>query len=202
MHNKINNARFVDAFHVEAHSDFINILRLNNERIYELQEQVPFIDVAGRLDAGEWDEHLFLGMKIIPELVCSDYAISAQETLIIWRWLIASLFFLDQKEKNGSIIAPGLKGPEVESAIYVGKHGGMNIFPATERFAMANNIEAALIERYGVEQGTANAISFYIAMRSDDGELSEMGREILSSLHDEFVIQIQEEGIPEWPTEH
>jgi hypothetical protein len=78
----------------------------------------------------------------------------------------------------------------------------MNIFPATERFAMANNIEAALIERYGVEQGTANAINFYIAMRSDDGELSDLGREILSSLHDEFVIQIQEKGIPEWPTEH
>ncbi|WP_354691779.1 hypothetical protein [Phytobacter sp. RSE-02] len=202
MYNNINTARFVDSFHVEAHSGCINILCLNNEQIYELKEQVPFIDVVRRLDAGDWDDHLFLGMKIIHKLGYSDYASSAQETLIIWRWLIASLFFLDQKEKNGSIIAPSLKGPEVESAIYIGKSGGMNIFPATERFAMANNIEAALIERYGVEQGTANAINFYIAMRSDDGELSDLGREILSSLHDEFVIQIQEKGIPEWPAEH
>lgn len=196
MHNKINPHQSVDAFHVEAHSGFINILRLNDERIYELQEQVLLTEAARRLDAGDWDKHLFLGMKIIHELGYSDYATSAEETLIIWRWLIASLFFLEQKERNGS------EGTELDSAIYIGKHGGMTIFLVTERFAMANNIEAAFIERYGVEQGTANAITFYIAMRDDNGELSELGREILSNLHDEFILQIQDSGIPESPTAH
>lgn len=202
MHNKINPTQSVDALHVEAHSGFINILRLNNQRIYELQEQVPFTQVASRLDAGDWDEQLFLGMKIIHEWGDSDHATSAEETLIIWRWLIAAIFFLEQKEMNGSTVAHNFNGEEFDSAIYVGKHGGMNLFPAAERFAMANNIEAALIERYGAEQGTANAISFYIAMRGDNGELSELGREILSGLHDEFILQIQDSGIPESPTAH
>jgi hypothetical protein len=34
------------------------------------------------------------------------------------------------------------------------------VYPFAERLAMANNIEGAMIERYGIEQGTENAIVF------------------------------------------
>jgi hypothetical protein len=57
----------------------------------------------------------------------------------------------------------------------------MVVYPFAERLAMANNIEGAMIERYGVEQGTENAIVFYRAMLdAERGELTPFGRETLA----------------------
>jgi hypothetical protein len=43
-------------------------------------------------------------------------------------------------------------------AIYSNGNAGMVVYPFAERLAMANNIEGAIIERYGVDQGTENAM--------------------------------------------
>ncbi|CAK8737736.1 hypothetical protein SODG_006605 [Sodalis praecaptivus] len=86
--------------------------------------------------------------------------------------------------------------------MYRGEYGGMSLYLAAVRLAMANNIEGALIEKYGPEQGTINAIQFYAAMRDENGGLSDMGREVLCELHDSFIKELNESGMPEAPTAH
>ncbi|MEY5269529.1 hypothetical protein WI750_23220, partial [Salmonella enterica subsp. enterica serovar Corvallis] len=77
------------------------------------------------------------------------------------------------------------------------------IYPFAERLAMANNIEGAMIERYGTEQGTESAIAFYRAMLDVDyGELTAFGRETLAELHDHFIADLEENGWPEMPAAH
>ncbi|MBA1413765.1 hypothetical protein G9G97_29915, partial [Klebsiella pneumoniae] len=61
----------------------------------------------------------------------------------------------------------------------------------------------AMIERYGIEQGTANAIVFYQAMiDTERGELTPFGRETLAELHDHFISDLQQNGWPEMPLTH
>lgn len=77
------------------------------------------------------------------------------------------------------------------------------ITASAERLAMANNMEGAMIERYGIEQGTANAIVFYQAMiDTERGELTPFGRETLAELRDGFIADLNENGLPEMPAAH
>ena len=88
-------------------------------------------------------------------------------------------------------------------AIYSNGKIAIPVYPIAERLAMANNIEGALIERYGTEQGTENAIMFYQSMLDvDAGELTTAGREILAELHDGFIDDIEQNGLPEAPVAH
>ena len=77
------------------------------------------------------------------------------------------------------------------------------VYPFAERLAMANNIEGAMIERYGTEQGTENAIVFYQAMiDTERGELTPFGRQTLAELHDNVIADLNENGLPEMPAAH
>ncbi|VFS47787.1 hypothetical protein [Budvicia aquatica] len=79
----------------------------------------------------------------------------------------------------------------------------MAIYRLTERLAIANNIEGALIEKYGADQGTRNAISFYISMiDAGTGSLSGVGSELLTSLHDGFIQNLNANGLPTAPAAH
>lgn len=94
-------------------------------------------------------------------------------------------------------------GTSSQVAIYSNGNAGMVVYPFAERLAMANNIEGAMIERYGVEQGTANAIVFYQAMiDTERGELTTFGRETLAELHNSFIAELDENGWPEMPLAH
>lgn len=94
-------------------------------------------------------------------------------------------------------------GTSSQVAIYSNGNAGMVVYPFAERLAMANNIEGAMIERYGVEQGTANAIVFYQAMiDTERGELTPFGRETLAELHNSFIAELDENGWPEMPLAH
>ncbi|MBK1779379.1 MAG: hypothetical protein IPZ45_24420, partial [Escherichia coli] len=88
-------------------------------------------------------------------------------------------------------------------AIYSNGKAALPVYPFAERLAMANNIEGALIERYGVEQGTEKAIVFYQAMLDTErGELTPFGRETLAELHNSFIAELDENGWPEMPLAH
>lgn len=79
----------------------------------------------------------------------------------------------------------------------------MPLYPVAERLAMANNIEGAMIERFGIESGTERAIIFYRAMMDvEQGALTRFGRETLAELHNSFIAELNENGMPAEPVTH
>lgn len=189
-------------YHVENTPDGINISQHTAERLYEHVDLIPYADAMTRLDAGEWDDDLNLAFEIARKWGQSDYDYTNHDALLLWRWLIAYAFNHEQRVANGTVTVEWDPGEYRECAVYQGEYGAMNLYLSTERFAMANNIEGELIKKYGAEQGTIIAIQFYAAMRDENGGLSEMGRKVLSELHDSFIKTLNESGMPEAPTAH
>ena len=202
IHAEFGKNKDVGKYRVEATTDGVNIMRSNHEGIFERVDLVPFPDVMRRLDAGEWEEEITLSFDIIKAWGSSRKSATDSDLLLLWRWLIATVFIREQREENGTERVEWRPGEFKDCAIYVGEHGSMNLYPLAERLAMANNIEGALIERFGPEQGVKNAIDFYTMMVGNDRGLSKVGREILADLHDSFIEQLNREGLPTAPTAH
>ena len=81
----------------------------------------------------------------------------------------------------------------------------MSIYPAPERFCLANNIESLAIEKYGSVIGPAKALQIYQGMvtTGQEGfELSPWGRDAFETLHDCFIEQLQTNGMPDMPVMH
>ncbi|MGX8941596.1 hypothetical protein ACWWJF_15800 [Symbiopectobacterium sp. Eva_TO] len=189
-------------YHVENIPDGINISQHTAERLYGHVDLIPYADAMTRLDAGEWDDDLNLAFEIARKWGQSDYDYTHHDALLLWRWVIAFAFNHEQRVANGTVTVEWRPGEFRECAVYQGEYGAMNLYLSAERFAMANNIEGALIEKYGPEQGMMNAIQFYTAMRGERGGLSDMGREVLCELHDSFIKTLNDSGMPEAPTAH
>lgn len=107
------------------------------------------------------------------------------------------------KLKNGTTIVTEPDGTSSQVAVYINGKVSITVYPFSERLAMANNIEGAMIERYGLEEGAEKAIVFYQAMLDvEAGELTSFGRETLAELHDHFISDLQQNGWPEMPLTH
>jgi hypothetical protein len=117
-----------------------------------------------RLDAGEYDDTPDIGYAI--HFAVADggargwFDFTAQHNVTMWRWLIAATFISEMKRENGTTTVTEADGKSSLVTIYSNGTAGIVVYPFAERLAMANNIEGAMIERYGIEQGTANAIVF------------------------------------------
>ena len=130
-----------------------------------------------------------------------DY--TSQHNVTMWRWLIAAVFIAEMKRENGTTTVAEADGTTSQVAIYSNESAGIVVYPFSERLAMANNIEGAMLERYGVEQGTENIIIFYRSMLDVElGELTPFGREVLAELHDHFISDLEVNGWPETPVAH
>ncbi|EOX3273388.1 hypothetical protein ACPFSD_001043 [Escherichia coli] len=194
-------------FHAEATPDGVNIAYRSNDGMTERVEAVSYIDAVNRLDAGDYDDKPDEGMSI--HLAIADggnqgyFDYTSQHHVIMWRWLIAATFISEMKRENGTTTVTEADGTTSKVAIYSNGTAGIVVYPFAERLAMANNIEGAMIERYGIEQGTANAIVFYQAMiDTERGELTPFGRETLAELHNSFIAELDENGWPEMPLAH
>lgn len=98
----------------------------------------------------------------------------------MWRWLIATVFMLEMREENGTVSIIDDTGNPSEVAVYSNGIVAMPLYPVAERLAMANNIEGAMIERFGIESGTERAIIFYRAMMDvEQGALTPFGQKRL-----------------------
>lgn len=162
---------------------------------------IIFDDIPRRVNELE-TPCVLLEMTLMTYWAKHQKASNDEDMLIFWRWLVAAAFDEEQRKANGTVEVEWRPGDMRVCALYVGKFGAMNLYPSAERLAMANNIEGALIERYGREQGTHNAIQFYIGMKEKNGGLTQLGREVLSGLHDAFIQELNETGLPETPTAH
>ncbi|EIN9335850.1 hypothetical protein LQC94_003845 [Escherichia coli] len=194
-------------FHAEATPDGVNIMHRSNDGMTERVETVSYIDAVNRLDAGDYDdkpdEGMFIHLAIASGGNQGYFDYTSQHHVIMWRWLIAATFVSEMKRENGTTTVTESDGTSSQVAIYSNGTAGIVVYPFAERLAMANNIEGAMIERYGVEQGTENAIVFYRAMLdAERGELTPFGRETLAELHDHFIADLDENGWPEMPAAH
>lgn len=121
--------------------------------------------------------------------------------LILWRWLVATVFINEEKDKNGTVEVPNEGGGVDIAVIYSGKKGDLSIYPGPLRFSLANHVEGIAIEKYGIEEGSALALRMYQDMVvADPGygfRMSPFGREGLEMLHDDYIGMINTNGMPE-----
>lgn len=196
-----------DVLRAEATPHGVNIMASNDAGGYEQFALISYESAVNRLDAGEYDDTPNIGYAI--HFAVADggargwFDFTAQHNLTMWRWLIAATFISEMKRENGTTTITEDDGKSSLVTFYSNGTEGIVVYPFAERLAMANNMEGAMIERYGIEQGTANAIVFYQAMiDTERGELTPFGRETLAELHDGFIADLNENGLPEMPAAH
>ena len=194
-------------FHAEATPHGVNIMTRNDAGMYEHVALINYGKAVVRLDAGEYDnkpcEGFALHFAVADGGARGWFDFTAQHNVTMWRWLIAATFISEMKRENGTTTIKEDDGKSSLVTFYSNGTAGIVVYPFAERLAMANNMEGAMIERYGIEQGTANAIVFYQAMiDTERGELTPFGRETLAELHDGFIADLNENGLPEMPAAH
>ena len=195
------------SYHAEATPHGVNIMTRNDAGMYEHVAIITYESAVSRLDAGEYDDTPDIGYAI--HFAVADggargwFDFTAQHNVTMWRWLIAACFVAEMKRENGTTTIKEDDGKSSLVTFYSNGTEGIVVYPFAERLAMANNMEGAMIERYGIEQGTANAIVFYQAMLDTErGELTPFGRQTLAELHDGFIADLNENGWPEMPLAH
>ncbi|WP_446668716.1 hypothetical protein [Klebsiella pneumoniae] len=196
-----------DVLRTEATPHGVNIMTRNDAGGFELVALISYESAVNGLDAGEYDDKPDIGYAI--HFAVADggargwFDFTAQHNVTMWRWLIAATFISEMKRENGTTTITEDDGKSSLVTFYSNGTAGIVVYPFAERLAMANNMEGAMIERYGIEQGTANAIVFYQAMiDTERGELTPFGRETLAELHDGFIADLNENGLPEMPAAH
>ena len=195
------------SYHAEATPHGVNIMTRNDAGMYEHVAIITYESAVSRLDAGEYDDTPDIGYAI--HFAVADggargwFNFTPQHEVTMWRWLIAATFVSEMKRENGTTTIKEDDGKSSLVTFYSNGTEGIVVYPFAERLAMANNMEGAMIERYGIEQGTANAIVFYQAMiDTERGELTPFGRQTLAELHDGFIADLNENGLPEMPAAH
>ncbi len=172
---------------------------------------VGYTTAIRQLDTGRFDTSLSDGLRVAAEIQLGDnrgwFRPSDEQMALTWRWIVSCLFICEQRQENGTVDVINEEGGVDRAVIYAGEHGGLSVYPATERFSLANHIEGLAIEKYGVETGLPLAVKMYQGMTEVDPQggalrLSQMGREGLAMLHDGFIETLMEEGIPPAPTAH
>ncbi|HBW5549139.1 TPA: hypothetical protein NBR69_000549 [Klebsiella pneumoniae] len=196
-----------DVLRAEATPHGVNIMTRNDAGGFEQVALISYESAVNGLDAGEYDDKPDIGYAI--HFAVADggargwFDFTAQHNVTMWRWLIAATFVSEMKRENGTTTVTEPDGSASQVAIYSNGKAGIVVYPFSERLAMANNIEGAMIERYGSEEGAEKAIVFYQAMLDvEAGELTSFGRETLAELHDHFISDLQQKGWPEMPLTH
>ncbi|EPT4022372.1 hypothetical protein ACVQMG_000531 [Enterobacter roggenkampii] len=171
---------------------------------------IGYSAVIRTIDNGGYDRNTANGMRMVACIWEAAKAgwitLSVEKEIILWRWLVVTVFVNEEREKNGTVEVPNEEGGIDTAVIYSGKSGAMSVYPSSDRFALANHVEAIAIEKYGREEGLPLALRMYQEMVDVHPEkgfaLSAFGRESLNMLHDSFIEQIQTDGMPEMPVTH
>ena len=187
---------------IEATPDGINFMQGNESGNYQHQKLIGYKTAIKSLDAGGYDHDLYNGLRVTAAIYEGQslgyFTPTDEQNMVIYRWIVATLFIHDQLAKNGTVEVTEEDGSKGEAVMYLGEHGGMSIYPAPERLALANNIESIACEMYR-ENPCAAAVQMYQQfVEVKDGALclSEFGLDGLTVLHDGFIQTLNEEGLP------
>lgn len=171
---------------------------------------IGYHSIISQLDSGKYDEKLPEGLRMLAciwEAKSTGWInLSLEKDVTIYRWLVVTLFINEERRKNGTIEITNDCGVSEFDVMYIGKHGGINISPAIERFVLARYVEGLAIEKYGHDVGIGLALSIYqdmVEISPCSGlQLSATGREGLEIMHDEFIKLLKTDGMPEMPVAH
>ncbi|EOZ2661154.1 hypothetical protein ACQQXA_000727 [Escherichia coli] len=163
-----------------------------------------------QFDGSRFDSRNSEGLRwlacIMDAVAAGWVSLGAEKELILWRWLVATVFINEERDRNGTIDIPNESGGVDIAVIYSGKKGDLSIYPGPLRFSLANHVEGVAIEKYGVEKGSKMALRMYqdmvIADPGDGFRMSPFGREGLEMLHDDYIGMIKTSGMPEMPFMH
>lgn len=167
--------------------------------------------VIHELDSGVYDDDLPSGMRLVAALWTGGgekcFELSAEQSLILWRWVVAAVFIGEMEDLHGLVKVPDEHGEPVLAAVYCGEYGGIVVYPGSERFALANHIEGLAYEVYPADQAPIMATMIYRIMVEKDPErtglrMSEQGLHGMALLHDSFIEALKTEGIPATPVAH
>ncbi|GCW39847.1 hypothetical protein [Escherichia coli] len=163
-----------------------------------------------QFDGSRFDSRNSEGLRwlacIMDAVAVGWVSLGTEKELILSRWLVATVFINEEKDKNGTIEIPNEDGGVDIAVIYSGKKGNLSIYPGPLRFSLANHVEGIAIEKYGVCEGSALALRMYQDMViADPGcgfRMSPFGRKGLEMLHDDYIGEINANGMPEMPVMH
>lgn len=171
---------------------------------------IGWSSAVNQFDGSRFDSRSSEGMRWLA-CIFDAYAagwvdLGTKKELVLWRWLVATVFINEEKDKNGTVEVPNDDGGVDIAVIYSSKKGNLSIYPSPLRFSLANHVEGIAIEKYGIDEGSALALRMYqgmvIAEPGYGFRMSAFGREGLEMLHDDYVGMINTNGMPEAPVIH
>jgi len=171
---------------------------------------IGYSSAIRQLSDGRFDNPLSEGFGMIAELSLAEisgwFKPSLEQQVSVWRWMVAGVFIVEQMKANGTVAVSQNDGTTTHAVRYMGEHGGIVVYPATERFSLALNVEELMLKDYTHDAPYQKALMLYQSMLepSADGgmTLSAWGRDGMAMLHDGFIELLNTEGIPAAPTAH
>ncbi|MDH2123776.1 hypothetical protein N5J75_11260 [Pantoea brenneri] len=171
---------------------------------------IGFSSIIRQLDEGRFDKPISEGFGVIAELSLAEirgwFQPSIEQQVNVWRWMVAGVFIVEQMQANGTVEVDQGDGTTAYAVRYVGEHGGIVVYPATERFSLARNIEELAFEQFTHDNPHQKALMIYQSMleAAPDGgmTLSTWGRDAMTMLHDGFIEMLNTEGMPAAPIAH
>ena len=181
-------------YHIEATPDGVNVMVRNNNNLYEHIELISFVSIPERLNAGEWDDAPVLALRLSAEYLAAGdtqrIILSYPDRMRVYRWVVAFAFMEYQASLTGG------------KTVYTYTDGKVIVkiplYPEAERLAIVNNIEGALIGKFGAKQGAKNTTLFYSKMltveKDSPVKLSDYGIEVMNELHDSMLSEFLSNG--------
>ncbi|MGU7276051.1 hypothetical protein ACV2IM_07565 [Salmonella enterica subsp. enterica serovar Morehead] len=167
-------------------------------------------DAIQKLENGEYDAGLVEGLRLVAALWhgmhTGCFILSDEQNLALWRWVVAAVFVCEMLDTNGTVEVKNEQGEPEEVAVYSGDHGGIVIYPWSERFSLANHVEGLAYEMFPANKAPEMAAAIYRSMIDISPvtgiNMSEEGLKGMSLLHDSFIETLKTEGIPAAPVAH
>ncbi|EAR3984849.1 hypothetical protein EKI41_13280 [Salmonella enterica] len=167
-------------------------------------------NIIQKLDSGEFDSDLVKGLRHVASLWhgmhIGCFVLTGEQNLALWRWVVAAVFVCEMLDTNGTVEVKNEQGEPEEVAVYSGDHGGIVIYPWSERFSLANHVEGLAYEMFPANKAPEMAAAIYRSMIDISPvtgiDMSEEGLKGMSLLHDSFIETLKTEGIPAAPVAH
>ncbi|MEI7253532.1 hypothetical protein [Dickeya dadantii] len=177
--------------HVDLQPEGIRITH-ENAAVQDAPRLLTFDEAVSRLDSNEFDRELLTGIQVVRALTDAmlqgHFRPDDRQKLILFRWFVSVKFVLEQEAINGCVTVTDESGRPVTAALYRSQYGELPVFPAAERATLAGAVEGAMTATHGEEDGRRNALALYVAMVGPvAGELTEAGRRVMVTLHDQAL---------------